>query len=398
VTGDGQNPQDGQEAQEQTRRRMSKNQSDDITQAVLGRDEVAALLLGAHGLSAPEAREQVLAYIGELRTTQRLPLYRAIRHPLFFLLRHIQRIAEHAEIPVLATRAGHVLYVSNHKSHTDYLVQPLVLDAAGVRPPVIAAGINLFGGPLGLLHRHVTGAIPIRRNTKDPVYLVTLKAYIAEILRRHDLLFYFEGGRSYNGELKAPKTGLFHASLQAGIDNLSVVPMAIAYDVVLEERALARQGEKRHQRSVRSELMEMLSPAVGYETRAFVTFGDPIPLAAYDPSSKRDVLDLAHETRRVIGRLHKVVPTAVVATAMRPNISRGDLESRIASTIDQLQRAGANLAATDTREVVDDGVRRLEKRGVLVAGRGRVRVRERSVLRYYARTIAHLLPPPEDGD
>ena len=50
-----------------------------------------------------------------------------------------------------------------------------MLDDNGIRPPVIAAGINLFGGPLGLLHRHVTGAIPIRRNTKDPAYLVTLQ-------------------------------------------------------------------------------------------------------------------------------------------------------------------------------------------------------------------------------
>ena len=58
-----------------------------------------------------------------------------------------------------------------------------MLDDNGIRPPVIAAGINLFGGPLGLLHRHVTGAIPIRRNTKDPAYLITLKAYIAEMLR-----------------------------------------------------------------------------------------------------------------------------------------------------------------------------------------------------------------------
>ena len=33
----------------------------------------------------------------------------------------------------------------------------------------------------------------------------------------------------------------------------------------------------------------------------------------------------------------------------------------------------------------------LETRGIVVAERGRFRVRERSVLRYYARTIEHLL-------
>ena len=82
-----------------------------------------------------------------------------------------------------------------------------MLDDNGIRPPLIAAGINLFGGPLGLIHKHVTGAIPIRRNTKDPAYLITLKAYVAEILKKHDLFFYPEGGRSYSGELKPAKTG-----------------------------------------------------------------------------------------------------------------------------------------------------------------------------------------------
>ena len=57
--------------------------------------------------------------------------------------------------------------------------------------------------------------MPIRRNTKDPAYLMTLKAYVAELLRKHDLFFYPEGGRSYSGEIKTPKTGLMHAALQA---------------------------------------------------------------------------------------------------------------------------------------------------------------------------------------
>ena len=134
-----------------------------------------------------------------------------------------------------------------------------MLDDHGIRPPLIAAGINLFGGPLGLLHRHVTGAIPIRRNTKDPVYLVTLQAYVAEVLQRRDLLYYVEGGRSYSGELKAPKTGLLQAALQADRDDLSIVPMAIAYDLVLEDRILARQATKRRQRPFAQELAEMVA-------------------------------------------------------------------------------------------------------------------------------------------
>src|ERR671912_2495874 len=202
---------------------------DDITQAVLARDEVARYLRGGHGQTELQARERITAYLDELRTTQRYPIYRALKHPLYPILRKIDRIHEHVEIAQRATRAGRVLYISNHKSHLDYLVEPLVLDDSGIRPPVIAAGINLFGGPLGLIHRHVTGAIPIRRNAKDPAYLVTLKAYVAEVLRRHDLLFYPEGGRSYSGELKSPKTGLMNAALQADHPKLVIVPTAVAY-------------------------------------------------------------------------------------------------------------------------------------------------------------------------
>ncbi len=131
---------------------------DDITQAVLARDEIARYLRAGNGQTELQARERIHAYLDELRTTQRYPIYRALKHPLYPILRKIDRIVEHIEIPQRATAAGRVIYISNHKSHLDYLVEPLVLDDNGIRPPVIAAGINLFGGPLGLIHRHVTGA------------------------------------------------------------------------------------------------------------------------------------------------------------------------------------------------------------------------------------------------
>ncbi len=366
---------------------------DDITQAVLARDDVVRYLQGGHGRTPRQARDRVYAYLDELRTTQRYSFYRALKHPLYPILRKIERRFEHVEIARQATGAARVIYASNHKSHTDYLVEPLVLDDNAIRPPVIAAGINLFGGPLGLLHRHVTGAIPIRRDTRDPAYFVTLKAYVAEVLRRHDLLFYPEGGRSYSGELKQPKTGLVQAAMQADCAKLLIVPTAIAYDLVLEDRILARQGVKRTQRPFARELAEMVRQAVGYRSRAFVTFGTPIDTAEYDPQSRRDVLALAHRTREAIGRLYKVLPTAVVAAAMRPSVVIRVLEWRIEAVIEKLQAAGANLETLDAQGTLDRGVDLLEARGVLVADHGRLRVRDRSVLRYYARTIAHLLQP-----
>jgi 1-acyl-sn-glycerol-3-phosphate acyltransferase len=367
---------------------------DDITQAVLARDDVGRYLRGGHGQTELEARERIHAYLDELRTTQRYPIYRALKHPLYPILRKIERIDENVAIAQQAVKAGRVIYISNHKSHLDYLVEPLVLDDNDIRPPVIAAGINLFGGPLGLIHRHVTGAIPIRRNTKDPAYLVTLKAYVAELLQRHDLLFYIEGGRSYSGELKAPKTGLLHAALQADTRAV-IVPMGVAYDVVLEDHILAHQAEKRRQRPFAREIAEMVRYAVGYQSRAFVTFGTPIALDGWDPESRREVMALAHQIRETIGRLHKVLPTAVLAAALKPSITRRELEARAESIIEAVRSAGGNLGVTSGRQAIEEGADALAARNIIHVERGgRFRVRERTVLRYYARGLQHLLAGP----
>jgi glycerol-3-phosphate O-acyltransferase len=356
---------------------------DDISEAVLAREEI---------LKYP--REQVSAYLDELRTTQRHKFYRALQHPLYPILRKIERLHENLHHVEAAVREHRVVYASNHKSHCDYLVEPLVLDDNGIRPPLMTAGINLYGGALGLLNRHVTGAIPIRRSSKDPAYLTTLKAYLAEIVKKHDLFFYPEGGRSYSGELKAAKTGLLHAVLSAQEPDLVIVPTAIAYDLVLEDHILAHQRVKKRQRPFAREVAEMVRYAVGYRSRAIVTFGPAISVAGCDIHSRTDVLELARLIRGRIGALYKVLPTAIFAAAMRPSITRRDLAERIDRLIEELGARHANLGVTSGRQAIDEAAEPLETRGIVVAEGSRFRVRERTVLRYYARTIEHLLVTP----
>jgi len=366
---------------------------DEIAQAVLAREEVVKYLR-ADGESGEQARERIFAYLEELRTTQRHGLYRALQHPLYPILRKIERKHEQLHHVVSATRGNRIVYASNHRSHTDYLVEPLVLDDNGIRPPLIAAGINLFGGPLGLIHRYVTGAIPIRRNIKDPAYLVTLKAYVAEMLKKHDLFFYPEGGRSYSGELKPAKTGLIHAALTANCTNLVILPTAVSYDLVLEDHILARQRVKKTQRPFTRELAEMVRYAVGYRSRAFVTFGAAIPVSDVNPQSRTDVLALTRLIRARISAQYKVLPTAVFAAAMRPSITKRDLESRINQILEELTVRRANLGVASGKQAIEEAAEPLETRGIIVLESGRFRVRERSVLRYYARSIEHLLATP----
>jgi hypothetical protein len=105
-------------------------------------------------------------------------------------------------------------------------------------------------------------------------------------------------------------------------------------------------------------------------------------------------MELAKLARQRIGLLVKVLPTALVAAAMRPSIARRELEGRVGALIETLGAAGANLATSSARQAVEEGTTLLAGRNVIVVERGRCRVRERSVLRYYARSIQHLLATP----
>ena len=367
---------------------------DDLTEAVLSREEIVRYLHGSHGESGLQVRDRICGYLEELRTTQRYPIYRALKHPLYPILRKIERLTEGIEIPQQATATGRVLYASNHRSHIDYLVEPLALDEHGIRPPIMAAGINLFGGALGLLHRHVTGALPIRRNTKDPVYLITLKAYVAELLHRHDLMLLYrrrpelqrraEGAEDRPDPCGAP--GRAHrpggGPLRGGVQRRD----RGFHPGPAEDQALAT--ELRPRAGGDGPLWRWLQITGVCDLRR----GDP--RGRLDPHSRSDVLDLAHRTRQAIGLLAKVLPTAVVAAAMRPSITRRELEIRVAEIIDVLAATGANMGVFEPTRAVERAARDFVARGMLVLERGRFRIRERTVLRYYARSIEHLLHAP----
>ena len=56
---------------------------DDLTEAVLSREDIVRYIHGSHGESGPQVRDRICGYLDELRTTQRYPIYRALKHPLY---------------------------------------------------------------------------------------------------------------------------------------------------------------------------------------------------------------------------------------------------------------------------------------------------------------------------
>jgi hypothetical protein len=84
----------------------------------------------------------------------------------------------------------------------------------------------------------------------------------------------------------------------------------------------------------------------------------------------------------------------VVAAGLRRSFTRRELEARCDAVIDTLRANGANLGVGSGREAVAAAIEPLEARNIIVTERSRLRVRDRNVLRYYARTLDHLLASP----
>jgi hypothetical protein len=81
---------------------------------------------------------------------------------------------------------------------------------------------------------------------------------------------------------------------------------------------------------------------------------------------------------------------------MRPSIGLSDLADRIDGMLDVLRANEANLAVSSGQQALDEALEAMSERGIVVIDGTRCRVRDRMVLRYYARTIQHLLSPGSD--
>src|SRR3954471_10886671 len=91
------------------------------------------------------------------------------------------------------------------------------------------------------------GSYFVRRKYREPLYHTVLERYVQQITRMGVTQgIFLEGGLTRDGLLKAPKIGLLDYVLGIGRDpayrqRLFVIPVAINYDRVLEDRSLIRE-------------------------------------------------------------------------------------------------------------------------------------------------------------
>uniref|UniRef100_A0A672RHR1 Dihydroxyacetone phosphate acyltransferase-like n=1 Tax=Sinocyclocheilus grahami TaxID=75366 RepID=A0A672RHR1_SINGR len=141
-----------------------------------------------------------------------------------------------------------VILLPNHRSYMDFLVLSYIMFTYDLSIPVIAAGIPLMGMKLfGEMFRR-SGAFFIRRAIgSDKLYWAVLSEYVRTIVRTGyaPLEFYVEGLRSRTLKSLTPKLGMLHMVLEpflkGEVFDISLVPISISYERVLEESLLAHE-------------------------------------------------------------------------------------------------------------------------------------------------------------
>jgi glycerol-3-phosphate O-acyltransferase len=328
-------------------------------------------------------------------------------------------------------RDATVIYLMNHRSNADYVLVAYVL--LGEVSISYAVGEWARAFPLEYVFKHF-GSYFIRRRFREPLYHTVLRCYVELITARGVTQGIFpEGGLTRDGLLRTGKVGLLDYALQAARDpsvrdRLYVVPVAINYDRVLEDRSLLRELEASSDRPVTSraaQLREVGRFLVFNVTRvllgrwrrygrAAVTVGSPIAVAPWLEefgANGVSFFDLPRADRlgavqsfvdRVLQRVGELIPvTSVPLTCAALEsfdgeyVSRSALLERMRDLRDVLQELNGRVVRGDQsiEEVFDRAYRMLRMRRVIArAGDGfLVLPRGRPLIRYYANSVAPLL-------
>ncbi len=319
-----------------------------------------------------------------------------------------------------------VVFVMNHRSNMDYVLAGYL--AADQTALSYAVGEWARIWPLSALIRAM-GAYFVRRNSKDELYRRVLERYIAMATEAGVPQAVFpEGGLTRDGRMREPRLGVLDYMLRGfrlgGERDLVFVPLGINYDRVLEDRSLLLSIDPEAQRPGR---LRALWTTLGFVARnlrlalksewyrfgyACVNFGAPVSMREYCRSRNLDFKEISGDERKravaalgahlmqVVGRIVPVVPVPLIATVFAASadkaISAIELKAEVEKLREQLEAAGAYLYVprSDFDYAVTVGLRMLTLRRLVEEKDGLFtgRPEEMPVLRYYANSIAHLLP------
>jgi glycerol-3-phosphate O-acyltransferase len=327
-----------------------------------------------------------------------------------------------AAIPEHAT----VVFVMNHRSNMDYIIASYLAAERAALSYAVGEWARLWG--LQQLIRAM-GAYFVRRNSKDELYRRVLERYIAMATEAGvTQAVYPEGGLTRDGRLREPRFGVLDYMLRGfhthGERDLFFVPLGLNYDRVLEDRTQLLAADALAKRPGRwralANTLRFIGNQLGLLLRsrwhrlgyACVNFGTPVSVRGWATARGIDFDHLDREQRHAevaalgrhlmseVGRLIPVLPVPLVATVLLREPARRfslfEIKSSVATLVSGLEARGARLYVPrrDWDYAVEAGLRMLTLRHLVDEGEALYSPRgsEHALLRYYANSIAHLLP------
>ncbi|MBI2404365.1 MAG: 1-acyl-sn-glycerol-3-phosphate acyltransferase [Gemmatimonadetes bacterium] len=384
------------------------------------------------GLSQLEARVRVEQYVEEIVPFFNVLTYYRVGYNLArALLRLLYRTSseyQDRESLNAIPRRDVVVYLMNHRSNADYVVVAFVLARAVSISYAVGEWARVW--PLEYVFKSF-GAYFVRRRYREPLYHTVLERYV-QLITRNGVTqgIFLEGRLSRDGALGPPKLGLLDYIARTLRDpafdrDIWLVPVALNYDRVLEDRSLiqelledgARPPRWRQlagvTRFLTLNLARLLTGNLRRYGRVAVNFGTPLSLRRW-VAAHPDLLDLSRAERlprleglarelmdRIAG-IMPVTPVPLVAAALlsfgRDLVRLDDLFERLDQYRDHLMATAAKLAHADQgiSGLLERARKTLDLRRLVVAeGEALVILPgQRPLLEYYANSIQHLLPAP----
>jgi glycerol-3-phosphate O-acyltransferase len=325
-------------------------------------------------------------------------------------------------------RTSAVLYLMNHRSNADYVVVAYVLSGKVAISYAVGEWARVW--PLEAVFKSF-GSYFVRRRYRELLYHKVLERYV-QLITRNGVTqgIFLEGGLTRDGRFRPPKLGLLDYLIRTktdpGFDRpLHIIPVALNYDRVLEDRSLLREGQSPEERLPRREQVRevgsyvlkvsarfLLRRARRYG-RACVNFGTPLDVDEWlraRPgvlSLEREerlarLQELADEVMRRIGAVMPVTAVPLAAAALLEHadetIDRGRWEALLDGLRARLRAADAPVVGDEktSGEILDRALVMLTLRRVVSREKQAFRIdrREEPLLRYYAGSIAHFLEAP----
>jgi glycerol-3-phosphate O-acyltransferase len=385
-----------------------------------------------HSLPPADVRVRVERYVDEIVPFfDVLSYYRVGYNVARTALRLLYRVtSEYQDRRALDAipRRDVVVYLMNHRSNVDYVVVAFVL-ARGVSISY-AVGEWARVWPLEYVFKSF-GAYFVRRRFREPLYHTVLERYVQRITRNGVTQgIFLEGGLSRDGALQPPRLGLLDYIARTLLDpafdrDIWLVPVAINYDRVLEDRVLISElidapppGRLRQAagvlRYVARNTGRLVIGRLERYGRVAVNFGTPLSLRGWMAGATPGILEaerdarlkslgaVAEEIMRRIAAIMPVTPVPLVAAALlslgQTLVRRQDVLEQLDRYCDHLRAHGAKLAhvGTGAQVLLDQAARSLGMRRLLVPeGDGYVVLPgQRPLLEYYANSVRHLVPSP----